>query len=310
MAFDAVTLQHLEDVLSEAFPYHNALDTFLLRCGLSQQQLISARERAEARNVGARFPKASKRLVSQVVLEDLGAAGDAGDRVVADMITSATQMAFPQATEKAEQAIGHLREKIQSDRDRKAELKAERDRLAAEKRRSEERVRQEARAAAFALRDQLRDRFFGLMSEPNAQTRGYLFEIFLNDFFSFEELDPRKSFKLTGEQIDGAFAWAGRTYLVEAKWTKDPAAGAEFGAFTYKIEGKTADTRGVFLSVNGYSPQAIESMNGKGALKFICLDGTHLVRALSEEGGLPDLLKRLWRHADETGQAYLPASRL
>lgn len=310
MAFDAVTLQHLEDVLGEAFAYHNALDTFLLRCGLSPQQLHAARERAEARNAGSRFPKASKRLVSQVVLEELSAAGDVGDRIVAAIITNVTQMAFPGATDNAKAAVDHLREKIKNDRDRKADLKAEQDRLMAEKQRSEERVKQNARAATLAARDGLRDRFFGLMQEANAQTRGYLFEAFLNDLFSFEGLDPRKSFKLLGEQIDGTFSWAGRTFLAEAKWTKDPAAGAEFGAFNYKIEGKTADTRGIFLSVNGYSPQAIEGMNGKGALKFICLDGTHLARALSDEAGLPGLLKRLWRHADETGQAYLPASKL
>ena len=113
-----------------------------------------------------------------------------------------------------------------------------------------------------------------------------------------------------GEQIDGAFVWRTRTYLVEAKWTKDPAAGKEFGAFNYKIEGKTADTRGLFISVNGYSPEAIAGMNGKGALKFVCLDGTHLMRALLSDDGLPALLELLWRHADETGEAYLPALRL
>jgi hypothetical protein len=51
-------------------------------------------------------------------------------------------------------------------------------------------------------------------------------------------------------------------------------------------------------------------MNGKGELKFVCIDGAHLMRALSIDEGLTPLLERIWRHADETGEAYLPASRL
>ncbi|WP_066522205.1 hypothetical protein [Sphingobium cloacae] len=85
-------------------------------------------------------------------------------------------------------------------------------------------------------------------------------------------------------------------------------AGADFGAFNYKIEGKSADTRGLFVSVNGYSPEAIQGMNGKGALKFVCIDGAHIMRALLTDGGLPAILERVWRHADETGEAYLPVS--
>ena len=48
MAFDPVTLQHLEDALSEAFPYHAGLNAFVSRCGLSATQLKTARDRAEA----------------------------------------------------------------------------------------------------------------------------------------------------------------------------------------------------------------------------------------------------------------------
>ena len=95
---------------------------------------------------------------------------------------------------------------------------------------------------------------------------------------SFEGLSPRGSFKIVGEQIDGSFAWLSRTHLVEAKWVKEPVAGAEFGAFLYKVQGKTADTRGLFVSVNGYSPQAIMGLNSKGELRFVCIDGTHLLR--------------------------------
>ena len=310
MAFDPVTLQHLEDALSEAFPYHAGLDAFVSRCGLSATQLKVARDRAEAKNAGSRFNKAPKRFVAQMIIEDLGTAGDAGDRVIAAMITGLTQLPLNGASETALAAVSALRAKIKTDQQIKAEQRADRERAVADAKRTQEKAKEEARATRVSERDALRDRFLTLMQEPNAQSRGYMFEAFLNDLFSFEGLDPRKSFKLVGEQIDGAFVWRTRTYLVEAKWTKDPAAGREFGAFNYKIEGKTVDTRGMFISVNGYSPDAITGMNGKGALKFICLDGAHLMRALSSDEGLTTLLEHLWRHADETGEAYLTASRL
>jgi len=309
MAFDAVTLLHLEDALSEAFSYHSDLDAFVTRSGMTPAQLKAARARAEAKNAGSRFDKAPKRFVAQMVLEYLTAAGDAGDRVIATMVTGITQMPLAGATNTAKDAVAALKTKIKTDKDVKAEERAERDRAAAEAKRADERKREAAHTARIGERDALRDRFLNLMQEPNAQSRGYLFETFLNDLFAFEGLDPRKSFKNQGEQIDGSFAWRGRTYFVEAKWTAEPAAGKEFGAFNYKLEGKTVDTRGLFVSVNGYSIEAIKGMNGKGGLKFVCIDGTHLMRALMNEDGLPALFERLWRHADETGEAYLPAAR-
>jgi hypothetical protein len=83
----------------------------------------------------------------------------------------------------------------------------------------------------------------------------------------------------------------------------------DFGAFSFKIEGKTADTRGLFVSINGYTEPAITALNGKGALRFVCLDGAHLMRAFHPGWSLVKVLEVVWRHADETGEAYLPVSK-
>lgn len=311
MAFDALTLSHVEDALSEVFGYHNKLDSFLVRCGLSHSDLAAARKVAEDRCAATgKFPKAPKRFVVQAVMDRLAAAGDAGDRIIATMITSLTQMPKDGANDGAQAAIEALRGKIKTDRELKAEQRAEAERAARDSDLAKQRIRAEARATRTATRDALRDRFIGLVSETDAQRRGYLFETFLGDLFDFEELAAKRSFKLTGEQIDGSFAWREKTYLVEAKWTQKPAAGREFGAFDYKIRGKTVDTRGLFVSINGYSREAIAGVNGKGELRFICIDGTHLMHALSSDEGLAPLLEKLWRHADETGEAYLPAASL
>ena len=99
-------------------------------------------------------------------------------------------------------------------------------------------------------------------------------------------------------------------YLLEAKWQKEPVAGADFGAFIYKLEGKSADTRGLYVAINGYSPQALKSLRSKGTTKFVCIDGAHLFRSLQPGQSLKSLLLAVWRHAAETGEAYLPVSRM
>jgi hypothetical protein len=87
-----------------------------------------------------------------------------------------------------------------------------------------------------------------------------------------------------------------------------PVDGSTFGAFDWKIAGKTANTRGLFLSINGFSQPAISALNGKGALRFVCIDGAHLMRSLEYGWNLAKILRIVWRHADETGESYLPVS--
>lgn len=311
MPFDAATLALVEDALSEGFKYHSGLDAFLVRSGVSDQLLKAARARAETRaSQGGRFSKAPKRFVAQEVLSDVGNLRSGGDVIIASLVTGLTKSRFPDATDTASTAIDGLKAQIENDR-REQKLKRDDDADRRQKAaRSAERVRESERAKRQTERDNLRDRFLSLLDEGNAQARGYLLESFLNDLFEHEGLDPRRSFRLTGEQIDGSFVWRAGTCLVEAKWVKDPVAGKDFGAFSYKIEGKTADTRGLYISINGYSTEAIRGMNSKGALKFVCVDGAHIMRALVSYEGLQPILERVWRHADETGESYLPVGKL
>lgn len=311
MAFDAATLALIEDALSGCFKYHNQLDAFLLRSGVDQSLFNRARVVAEERAAsGGRFNKAPKRFVVQQTLSDIFALGAKGDQVIASIVTGLIKGRFPDATPDGTQALDALKAKVEVDRKENAEKRAAEERKKAQSRSEAERSREAEREARQSTRDNLRDRFVSLIAESNAQARGYLLETFLNDLFEHEGLDPKKSFRLVGEQIDGSFVWRNRTCLLEAKWVKEPVAGKDFGAFGYKIEGKTADTRGLYISINGYSVEAIEGMNAKGALKFVCIDGAHLMRALHSYDGLPPILERVWRHADETGESYLPVTKL
>lgn len=306
MPFGPHVIGLVETALAECFQYHDSLDSFVLRAGVSKARLAASRKRAEERSKQSPrgFGRAPKRFVAKELLNDLSTSDREDDQIVATIITGLCRGNFRDATTEGCAAIDSLKA-----------LRAVESQQAAQQRLDEERRRreQETRADKLAAdragrRDHFRQSFLTLYEHRDPQQRGFALEKFLNDFFDYEGLNPRGSFKLLGEQIDGSFAWAGRTHLVEAKWLKDPVGGAAFGGLMYKIEGKTADTRGLFLAVGGYSPEAIKGLHLKGELRFICIDGTHLMHALSPGRDLPRLLDFLWRHASETGEAYVPVS--
>lgn len=303
MPFSPHVFALLEEALTHCLQYHNDLDTFLVRAGLPQTRLATIRKAADEAYKG-QYAKTPKRIVVQRLLLGLGSGLDADDRLVASIITAVTKGRFPQTTQAGLDAIDAL----------KAEQVVERKEAEAKrlehKRQLEEaqRAKDKAGNAKIARREKFEAAFYALSALTDAPQRGYALERFLNEFLEFEGLSPRGSFKVVGEQIDGSFAWASSTYLVEAKWVKDRIAGAEFGAFIYKVSGKSADTRGLYIAINGYSEMALEGLQMKGELRFVCIDGSHLLRALASGWDFSKLLNIVWRHASETGQAYLPVS--
>ena len=294
-------MAHVEEALTECFKFHNQLDAFVLRVGFARGRLDAARARAEVRK--GKWLVAPKRFVAQELVEEVRTGTDDDDRLIATLITAFCRTPFADATPKGLAAVEALKAGLAEDGRVVAE-KREQHRLEQER---VQQARDKAGEARTTKRLTFKQRFIDLWAmDDTPQARGYALERLLNEFLDFEGLNPRGSFKIIGEQIDGSFTWSGQTSLVEAKWTSALIDGSGFGAFEWKISGKTANTRGLFLAVNGYSEQAITALNGKGALRFVCIDGAHLMRAFGV--GLPDLLDVVWRHADETGEAYLPVS--
>lgn len=312
MAYDAVILGYVEDALAECFNYHQSLDSFVIRSGVPSDYLAAARgkaeQRARARAAGQTL-RAPKRFVAQQLIADLTQRGEEGDRLISNLITAFVRGTFREASPAGLDATSHLKAQIESDHKLKKEQEAQRREEARERAANEESQREAKRETADKKRRDIRQAFVDLSILTDLQARGYNFEKFLTNLFEFEGLQPRGSFRMEGEQIDGSFIWRGRTFLTEAKWTLDRVAGAEFGAFSFKLEGKTADTRGLFIAVNGYTEPAIRALNGKGSLRFVCLDGAHLMRAFEPGWSLTKVLEIVWRHADESGEAYLPVIR-
>jgi len=158
--------------------------------------------------------------------------------------------------------------------------------------------------------ERLQREFSELSAMPDRQLAGLAFERLLTRLFDLFELEPRGSFQVVGEQIDGSFVLDRETYLVEAKWTAERVSEADLLVLRGKIEGKSTFTRGLFVSVNGYSPEAIVGLGKGKSANFVMVDGSHLYRVLRGDWPLDSLLRRVLRLLAETGEPYVPVSTL
>jgi hypothetical protein len=123
-----------------------------------------------------------------------------------------------------------------------------------------------------------------------------LFEIF--------DLDPKASFKVTGEQIDGAFTFDATDYLLEAKWQQQPVAAEDLDSLAAKVGRKLDNTLGLFLSINGFSTDAVTAHSASRKV-ILLMDGSDLMAVLERRVDLVELLHRKRRHASQTGEIFL-----
>jgi len=203
-----------------------------------------------------------------------------------------------QKVEKARSAVNQLRSLVEPYQDVKKEQDEikRRQEVAAKKLRENAAVRQKLQA--------INTRYLALIGSDNAQTRGFELERVMYEVFELFDLDPKASFKNKGEQIDGAFSLDGTEYLFEAKWQKDSVNKGDLAIFTDKVRTKLDNTLGIFLSINGFSPDGVAAHQAGGASIFL-VDGGDLMAVLEERIDFVSLLLRKKRHAAQTGQIYL-----
>jgi hypothetical protein len=146
--------------------------------------------------------------------------------------------------------------------------------------------------------------YMALLGSDEPQRRGYRLEKILRELFELFDLDPRASFRITGEQIDGAFSFEGTDYLLEAKWQLEPVRAADLDSLAGKLSRKLDNTLGLYLSINGYSPDAVE-VHTSGRRLTILVDGSDLMAVLEGRIDLLQLLLRKRREAAQTGNIYL-----
>jgi hypothetical protein len=178
-----------------------------------------------------------------------------------------------------------------------------------EKRQADERriayVQKLDRVNAFKARlGDLNNEYCQLVTSTDLQRRGYRLETMLKQLFDLFDLDPKASFKIEGEQIDGAFTFESIDYLFEAKWQNELVRADALDSLASKVQRKLDNTLGLFLSISGFSPDGI-SAHSSGRKVLLLMDGSDIMAVLDGRIELPELLRRKRRHASQTGDIYI-----
>ena len=138
--------------------------------------------------------------------------------------------------------------------------------------------------------NEIKQVYFSLISSDDPINRGFKLEKVVKDLFVLFDLDPKASFRIVGEQIDGAFTFEKTDYLFEAKWTKELISIEDLDAFSGKLSRKLENTLGLFLSTNGFSEDGIKA-HTTGRKLMILMDGSDLMAVLEGRIDLVELLK-------------------
>lgn len=133
------------------------------------------------------------------------------------------------------------------------------------------------------------------------QARGFAFEKYLNNLFEVYGLEPRGSFKIIGEQIDGSFLLHNEVYLLEAKWTNKKIDKGDLVIFNEKVSSKSGFTRGLFISFSGFSDEALATFSNGRTVNIVLMTVQELVVSLSRNLEFTKVLSAKVRALAEEG---------
>jgi len=171
--------------------------------------------------------------------------------------------------------------------------------------RAAERLHETERSRRSSELEGLKLEFLALHDQADRQAAGRSLEKVLNRLFTLHQLAPREPFRVRGEQIDGSFELDHEVYLLEAKWHQEPRPAADLYVFREKIEGKSKFTRGVFLSINGVTPDAVAAITQGKQPNFFIMDGYDLLMTLEDNIQLAVFLRRRHRFLAEEGRVVV-----
>lgn len=204
--------------------------------------------------------------------------------------------------EAAREAIARLKAVVQPYEQELMERQTARERIDVTKQAAEDR-----RATAGRLQ-QLKARYLEVLA-LSPVPRGFALETLLTEVFEAFDLEPRGSFRVVGEQIDGGFTLESEHFLLEAKWTQDLTGRDDLDVFSAKVGRRGENTLGLFLSINGFEPTAVEIHSGNRS-PIMLMDGADLYAVLEQRIDLRDLLRRKRRETSMTGRVLLTAAEI
>jgi hypothetical protein len=137
----------------------------------------------------------------------------------------------------------------------------------------------------------------------NPQARGYALEKLFRKLMGISRIPVQDTFKIIGEQIDGGIKYDGHYYLIELKWTEDKVGPIDIGSFYYKVDGKL-DSRGIMISMGGYTDGVLEGLPRGKEIKILLLDGVHLSNVIFGLYTFQELLEHCISHASYKCELY------
>jgi len=155
----------------------------------------------------------------------------------------------------------------------------------------------------------LRDMYEILKESKAYQSRGYSLEKLLNELFALSGIKETGPFRRNegAEQIDGAFELGGWHYLVECRWRKEPADMSEIAGLYLKVEGSGGSTKGLFLSVNGWSQNVPNLMKRNPNKKTILMNGDDLEHVLGGQIELAAFIREKSKQLDLKAEPFYSA---
>jgi hypothetical protein len=289
-------LELVADAALKSYWRKKALRLFLRRCGVSEGFLSTWQGEESKRDLLHRlFPKLEEN-------------GDLGLRLVNRMADSLIQQAsFPDLAgwEDSKEKIANATAAVNALREyrnaQQALAATEKEKAEARKRAAE--INAEIRARAADL-TKLEEQLTQLSKELGTKSAGYDFQEWFYKLVDYFEVVNRRPYVAEGRQIDGSITVDGTTYLVELKFTRDQADSTDIDSLYKKVGGKADNTMGAMFSISGYSTTAIKEASGPKGL-LLLFDHNHLYMLLHGSCTLEELIRRVRRHASQTGEAYL-----
>jgi hypothetical protein len=175
----------------------------------------------------------------------------------------------------------------------------------AKRRADDRRAKTKAQEARHMSMDEMRQDFQTVCNTSETpQARGYAFEKFLVKMARYFDLQVTEAFKIKGTQIDGTVKFDGENYNIEAKWERQWISDEPLFAFCHKLL-INMHGRGIFISVNGYSPGALSLLERNGVKNAVLMDGEDITLILHEMVTLPQALDQKIHAAQTRGQFYI-----
>lgn len=156
------------------------------------------------------------------------------------------------------------------------------------------------------MRD-LIERYGQLRADPSAQHRGRLFNELLADLLRADGLDAEAGVRgVAGrDEVDVAFEHDKQHHILEAKWLKDPVNVEPVVVLADRLDSRPAGTRGVFVSMSGYTAAVLGKAAAPRWKQIIFLDRDHIEAMLSGLLTPGALLSLIHQHTARHGGSYI-----